>query len=443
MPKSRSGQVILGLIISLGILSILSGVVITLVTSAYRIISFTSARTRAKFLATETIETIRNLPFDQVGTVAGIPSGVIPQQQSAHINGQNFVITTTIIYIDDTFDGVAPTDALPIDYKRIRVQVSWDGLGRDEGNKISLISDLAPRGTENISGAGTLSVFVFNAQGLPVSQANVHIVASSVNPPVDLDIQTGDDGRVILPGALTCNSCYQITVTKDGYSSERTYSTNEVATPAKSHQTILESQLTQISFAIDRVSAMTVFSTTGRETGFTALPNQSFTIRGDKTIGTDGVDDPVYKFNETVTTNSSGQITFENLEWDNYYITALNSSYDTSGKSPLEPITVLPDTSLEAKFASVSHTTNTYRAIFTDPASNPVASVTAQLSLSGQPVATVSSGLAQDPDFGQSFFEDLTAESYQISATAAGYLDYSNTVNMSGQKVEQIILTPQ
>lgn len=441
MPKLRSGQVILGLIISLGILSILSGVVLTLVTSAYRIISFTSARTRAKYLATETLETIRNLPYNDVGTVSGIPPGSIPQTQTAQVNGQNYEIVTRITYVDDPFDTVAPADTVPNDYKLVRVEVGWGGIAPDKG--VVLYTNIAPKGAEVTTGGGTLSILAFDSLGEPVGQADVHITSSISNPAVDAYYVTGDNGRLILPGYPACNSCYRITVTKDGYSQDRTYSTSEVTNPIKPDSTVLEEQLTEISFAIDQLSNISISSTTGSESNFSALPNQSFILHGSKTIGTNALDEPVYKYEETLSTGASGTVQINDLEWDSYTFIPQDASYDISATYPLTPIVIDAGSSISFKYASVAHTDNTLHAVFLDPNSSPIASVSALLLESSTPVANSSSGLTSNPDYGQIFFEDLDPINYVLQATASGFLDYNNTVSISGQTTEQIILTPQ
>jgi hypothetical protein len=79
---------------------------------------------------------------------------------------------------------------------------------------------------------------------------------------------------------------------------------------------------------------------------------------------------------------------------------------------------------------------------FLDQSHSPVASVSAELRDGANPVATVSSGIASDPDFGQSFFANLLAKTYQLIATASGYATYSANVAVNGQTQTQIILSP-
>lgn len=439
--RKENGQALIGLIIASGIMSILTLTIASLVISSYELLTYTSSRTTAKHIATEHLEIIRNLSYEDIGTSGGIPSGTLPQTDLEERNGLPYIINTRIEYVDDPFDGQAPDDTVANDYKRVRIEVSWGGISASRGAPVTLVSDISPRGVETTTGGGTLSILVFNSLGEPVSDADVRILATSQG--VDLTTQTDNNGRVLQPGAPACkNSCYQITVSKDGYSSERTYSTTEVSTPNKPHQNVLEDELTEISFAIDKVSTLTVTSTSDRTANFAPLPGQTFTLKSDKTIGTNAQDDPVYKFTQNFTTGANGEVEIKNLEWGTYQFTPSGSSYDISGTNPLLPIQIVANTSTTYKYANAAHSNNTLLLTFLDTSSSPVASVSAELRDAGNPVATVSSGILNDPDYGQSFFANLLAKTYQLVATASGYATYSANISVNGQTQNKIILSP-
>ena len=114
LPKTSPalGQIYLDILIALAILMILTHALISLLLTSYELISFTRAKTVAKHLAQEKIELIRNLPYDQIGTVGGIPAGVLSQTEQLTRNAQSYTLNTSIIYIDDPFDNLAPTDTL-------------------------------------------------------------------------------------------------------------------------------------------------------------------------------------------------------------------------------------------------------------------------------------------------------------------------------------------
>lgn len=437
------GQVYIGLIISMAILAILSQAIVTLVFSSYDLLNFTAARTTARYLAQEKMEIVRNLPYASVGTTGGIPTGSLQQVEDIDRNGLNYVVRTSVIYVDDAYDNKAPTDLLPTDYKRVRIEVSWGGLSDSGKNPVVLVSDVAPKDIEQSVNGGTLSIFVLNASGDPLSGATAHIVANTTTPKIDLTLNTGANGRIVLPGSPVCNACYQVTITKDGYSTDRTYSTTEVANPAKPHQTIIKNKLTEISFAIDRTVNLDIFAGSSRASGFAALSGVSLTVHGDKTIGTDSTGNAVYKLRQTVSTNSTGHYVFSNIDADTYTITQ-GATYDYAGINPLLPVAVAPGASGTALLSLVAHTNHTLLDTFTDTGTNPIASVTARLKNSGgQYVATSSSGLLDTPDFGQVFFGGLTSGSYTLEATASGYANVSKQINVSGQIQDKTTMTSQ
>jgi len=216
------------------------------------------ARIGAVSLANEQMEKIRNLAYNDIGTEGGIPPGPIPQNQTISLNNIQYTIKTFIQYIDDPSDGEGENDenGITADYKKARIEVTWPS--KQPVDPVIAISNFAPPGIETIEGGGTLIIQVFNAQAEPIAQANVHIVNPTVDPPIDLITLTNDQGKVIFPGTPAASS-YQVIVTKEGYSTAQTYdATPENPNPNPGHLTILESQTTEASFIIDRLSNLTI-----------------------------------------------------------------------------------------------------------------------------------------------------------------------------------------
>lgn len=440
--KNEGGQTLIGVLVALAILVILAQALFTLTNTSYRLVSYNRSRITARHIAQDKLEFIRNLPYNEIGTVGGIPAGDLLQSETVNQNGLSFTVTTSIVYVDDPFDDQAPVDTLPIDYKRVRVDVSWEGLTGSRNAPVVLVTDIAPQGIETTEGGGTLSILVFDANGIAVPQADVTIQAASTSPAVDIQTQTNDNGRIVLPGAPECTECYYISVTKDGYSTDRTYSVAEVENPDKPYQSIIDGQITEISFAIDITSTLNITSTGSRESGFAPQAGTNFTLRGQKVIGTDSNDLPVYKYDEELVTDGTGAITVEDLEWDNYsVILPANSGSVLSGTNPIIPYLLLPNTIVDLAFATDTQTANSVLTIFTD-GTDPVASVSATLS-QGTFSESKFTGDPTDPDYGQAFFSGLDELSHDIEATASGFLDYTNTLNISGNTTEPIILTAQ
>ncbi|KKQ95808.1 MAG: hypothetical protein UV74_C0013G0413 [Candidatus Woesebacteria bacterium GW2011_GWB1_43_14] len=443
MPSSR-GQIYIGTIIALGIFFILSQAVVTLVLSAYDLVSYSRARITARHLASERMESVRNLSYLDVGTQGGIPSGSLPQEEDVNKNGLNYHVQTSIIYIDDPFDGSSPIDLSPEDYKRVRIDVSWGGIAASKGNSITLITDASPKGPGYSSGGGVLAITVVNANAYPVAQAKVTIVAQTT-PEINLTSYTNDSGQVILPGTPTCNNCYQITVTKEDFSTERTYSNLEVANPTKPHVSVYEGFVSEISFVIDELGTLNISTLNSRDNNFAPLGDQTIRLLGSKIIGTDETDLPVPKYDQELTTNGSGNLEINDFEWDNYQVLLPESlSRTISGTNPLSPFSMLPNSSLNLLISLAPNSPSTYLASFTDSSLNPQATVSATLS-STNPVfdESITAGNPEDPDFGQIFFNNLSDGTYNLSATSSGFVDHSSTVNIPNQSSDQIILIPQ
>lgn len=437
------GQVYLDILISVVILIILFHALLTLLLLAFELVGFTRARSTAKHLAQEKIELIRNLPYDKIGTLGGIPPGTLSQVEKINRNGLTYSIKTTVMYIDDPFDQQAPQDLLPTDYKRVRISITWPGIAESATNPVTFITDISPKGVETTVGGGTLSILVFDSEGKPISQAEVVIQATEVTPPINMTLQTSDDGRIILPGAPVCTSCYQVSATKDGYSYDRTYSIEEIVHPYKPHLTILEGQLSEVSFAIDRLSSLVVSSRMDRNNDFAPLANAIFKLRGGKIIGTDINDDPVYKYEEGFTTDSYGRLIITNLEWDNYYLFLPElSSWNISGTNPLQPFAINPNEQADISFSLTPKTLNNLLVSFQDVAQQPIASVAALLSNNLGVVASASSGLESDPDWGQVFFPGLENIVYHLVATASGFMPAESEITVSGAVQDQVILNP-
>lgn len=255
--KEKGGFTLIDLLVA----SVIVGLVFVAILGAFRIalkaIQLSYLKSTALALANQKIELARNLPYEKVGTVGGIPSGIIPQTENITRNRVEFTVKTTVLYIDDPFDGTAPDDPVPTDYKRIKVKVSWQA---GHPGEVFLISDIAPPGVEGESEGGTLFISVFDSQGQPVVQADVHIENDNVDPPINADYQTDSNGNLVIPGAPESIESYKITVTKPGYSTDRTYGKDEVDNPDKPHATVLKGELTEISFSIDKVSTFEVYT---------------------------------------------------------------------------------------------------------------------------------------------------------------------------------------
>lgn len=438
--KSK-GFTLVEIIVGLAVFLIIAGALFGITQLTFENIGQTRVRHTARLLANEKMEEARNLSYDNLGVQGGIPAGPLAAEQTVQLGGIAFTVKTSVVFIDDPFDGTAPADSLSSDYKRVRIEVSWGG-GFSAGSRPTvLISDIVPKGVESEAGGGTLSLLVFNAQGDPFSGADVHIVNSQVLPEVDLNTTSDAFGRVLLPGALASIEGYEITVTKSGYSIDRTYSRAEVANPTKPHLSVIEGEVTEASFAIDKVSTLTINTFGKRESGFPSLPNIEFRLQGEKIIGTDTGENEIHKYDEILTTDSSGLIELNDIEWDNYQIIITDSSYNLAGSNPHLPYSLVPDTAAQISLSLNPETQHSLLVLVTNSQDDPLASASARLVNEGVEYdETVLTGDLQDPDFGQAYFGGLNSIQYSLSVTLENYEEATASMQIDGEVFENIIL---
>ena len=256
--KNNRGFSFIDVIMGVGLLAISFLAIYGVFSLSVRLIGVSKAKVGALALATERMELIHNLSYADIGTVGGIVSGNIPQEEFITLNGINYTRRVSVIYIDDPKDGSGASDenGINADYKRIRVEVSWQS--KVDNLPVVLVSDIMPKGIETNIGGGTLIINVLDALVSPVALATIHIENLSLDPDISTDVFTNEDGRVIFPGTPASGS-YKITVTKNGYSQSQTYDVDANNTnPDPGHLTIIEGQVTEVTFVIDRLSSKTV-----------------------------------------------------------------------------------------------------------------------------------------------------------------------------------------
>lgn len=309
--------------------------VFTTMTTFVRIIR---TKTILAEIASQRMEFIRNLEYNNVGTINGIPSGVIPQTESIVQNGQTFSVLTSIRNIDNPEDGTlggVPNDLSPADNKRIQIDVSCASCNTPQA--VSYTSIVAPKNLETENGNGVLVIKVVDANGQPVPQSQVHIVNTSLTPSVSITDTTDGQGNLSLVDAPPSTQAYQIEVTKNGYSSERTYmyGAAENPTPTKPHVTVSANTITQDTFAIDKTSSISLGV---MSTSCTPLSGITTTLTGAKIIGTPSVIKTII----SSTSNSSGTTQLSNVEWDTYALGISSSAYRLVGNSVVSPFFIAP-----------------------------------------------------------------------------------------------------
>lgn len=541
---------------------------------AISVIGHSKARVGGLALAQEQIEYIRSLSYDEVGTEGGIPAGDISQTSTSTVNNIEYTTKVLVQYVDDPQDGTGSDDenGITADYKRAKVTVEW-AVGDDQ-KELFLVTNIVPNGIETTEGGGTLIVNVFDAVGVAVPDATVHIENPNTDPPVSIDIATNENGKVLFPGSPEAGG-YKVTVSKSGHSSAQTYdTTTDNPNPDPTHASVIEGETTVASFQIDELSTKTVrtfspieevtwsdafdtsdnisllqnvevsgggiqltedengFATSGEvrsvdiadagldawkevawgdsepantnivyhiyaddtliadsnlsgnSTGFTESPidisglststyssiqigadvstsdasttpeildwrvvydagptpiaDVPFSMRGSKTIGEDSNENPIYKYNENLATESNGSVTLSELEWDTYTITIDDGAtgYDISESCTPQPRTIAPGVSETTRLLLVPNSNHTLLVAVKDENGDLIEGASVTLSRTGFNETGTTS------DCGQAFFDELEEfRDYTLEVSASGYeTDTINGVDISGDGTITVLL---
>jgi len=254
-------------------------------TLVFKIVYSSRLRILETALISEQLEVVRNLPFDDVGIINGVPAGVLPYTTTTVRNGVIFVLITTVRNIDDPFDGTitsTPADVSPADYKLVEISAICQSC--TQINPVILSTRVAPKNLEGASENGALFIHVFDVNGLNVAGAIVDVTNTAANPFTIINDTTDNAGMVQIIGAPTGTQSYHIRVSKSGYSSDYTVSSSaQVPNPVKPPSNVVSQAITEISFQIDQAGALN-FSTVNANCA--AVASVPLSVHGEKIIGT-------------------------------------------------------------------------------------------------------------------------------------------------------------
>ena len=397
-----------------------------------KVVFQSKARIEATAIANGEIEKIRNLAYKDVGVDGSFPNGVLEKEAIINRNQVEYKIERRVDFIADPADGIsAPQDECPNDYKKVKIEVSWAGRFPDG---IELVTDVMPdtfaQECEEIG--GVLLVSVFDSLGEMISVPLIEIK----------DLETGENIKSATPGqgehyfALEPGA-YKIVVSKNEYNTERTYGIDEIAIPEKPHPNILEGELTEISFSIDKLSSFSIDTLTIIEEEPFPLSYVEFYLRGDKIIGYDEDEEPVYEYSQVHITDLSGHINISDLEWDSYTFSVdpATGFYLVDTEPSPQPIGLFPDTNMPVSLYLQAE--NSFFLIVQDlETQGPIFSAEARL---------YNTGLAYDEiqytdENGITLFIPLVSATYNLEIEAPGYQGYTGTLAVFGDTTEIVSL---
>lgn len=376
----------------------------------YKVVYLSRLRVVETALLAEFVETLRNMPYEKIGILGGIPAGEIPYERIIERDRVAYRLLTTVRNIDDPFDGTIdtiPQDTAPADYKLVEMSIICVNCHQKKPLVMNTI--IAPNGLENSSYNGALFIKVFDASGLPVVNAMVTVVNNEVVPPINMVDYTDNQGFLRIVDTPTGTQSYQIMITKEGYSSDYTVSTTIDRTkPKKPHVTVAERTTTESFFSIDLLSNLNIKTISPT---CAVIAGRGFNIWSNKLIGEDP---PEYKFTGNYITDSIGIFLLNNIEWDAYYFNTTNTAYDLAGTIPMLPLSLIPGSTQEISLILRPKSTNSLLVNVLDQATGlPLSGVNIRLysaTTSYDQTITTGLGYSRQTDWsgggGQEFFED-------------------------------------
>lgn len=380
-------------------------------------ISKSQVRSDAISLIKGEIETVRNMPYADVGIQGGYPAGKLLASKDLSFGGNSFALTTTVRNVDDPYDGTlggTPNDTAPADYKIVEYQIVCTTCGQFV--PISMTTTVSAKGLESASNNGSLFINVFDASGAPVPGASVHVVNTKLSPTITIDDATNNDGVLQLVDIPPSVNGYQVTVTKTGYSTDKTYDLTLPGNPnpLKPHATVATQQVTSISFFIDRTGTLNV-SAIGAQCA--PIAGLGFVLSGSKLIGT-GPD--VFKYPATnFITDVAGRKTISNLEWDSYGIASIGA-LEFTGTVPFVPFTLNPGATMDVKLLFEPKVAKSLLVNVVDDVSQPVNDASVQLVKSGTYDKTLHTGrrtIGQTDWGGGNYYSQSGGVSYDSPST--------------------------
>ncbi len=438
--KSNGGVSLIEFIVGLGIFMVIAVALYALLNSGLRLLTDDQNRSAALGVARQRLEQIKNLPYDDVGTIGGVPSGNLQPTETETLNNVAYEVTTDIRYYDDSFDALAPTDTVNTDYKKVVITVRWGATG--SARPVQLSTNIVPTQLESTTGGGTLWIEVYDPTTdpiMPLKNATVSITAPTVVPPISTSGVTDGDGRYILPGLPPGIEAYHVIVTKPSYSTAQTYTrdpeTNPNPTPPDLN--VIAGEVTTEYFEISQeINLLGVHLRHWQNNSHIDVP---FRLHGEAIAGTDTNGLPIYQYDQIIGPNPGGNAEIKELPSDTYSILfdEADVGYVVAGHDHPLPYTAAPQSSETITIFLADYQPFTALLTITNQANEIVTGAAVQLI--HQPTSydtTVTTS-----EYGQAFFQELTGATYDVTITAAGYVTYNGTIIVNGNEQPTISIS--
>ena len=333
------GFTLVEMVVGLTVLMIVVASFLGLFTALVRSNLVAKRKAVASSLATNQIEYLKSLPYDNLAVAGGsiYATSPLPAQTTKKIDGFTYKINTSINYVDDAFDGCysyptqalkekycrnypppsgAPTtDTNPADYKIAHVSIanSSNAVLADVDTQISA------RVSETSSTTGAMIINVIDGNGNPVQGATVSIVNSTVSPNVNVSDSTDSAGIAIFYGLPPDSNNYDFVATssKSGYSTLSSIAPSGVLQPNYSNLKVFTQQTSYLTMVIKPQGSDSLL-VEATDTSGSPINNLKIYTKGGYKKYTASSDTTYYFDNFSPsdtrpTTNSSGNATLSNL----------------------------------------------------------------------------------------------------------------------------------
>lgn len=334
--KSGAGFTIIELVVAIAIFGLLTAGALSMSSVLSQVAKVSREKTILSSLAANYMEALRNMPYSQVGTIAGNPNGPLPDKDNAisqTIGGITYTLYYDVNYVHDPADPVATA----ADYKQVKMSI----VNNATGQHTDFLTTVAPKGLITNPNTGGLQVDVIDSKGQIISGANVRITYPTTTPyTYNLPDVTNSSGQVTEVGLPRGINAYRVVATLPGYSTDSTLPiTAANPNPLHPDATVATGILTKLTLSIDALANLyikTLNSTCQPLSGI------NMNVAGAKLIGTSP---NVLKFNNNYSSNGAGLIDLSNIEQDTYTPVLLTGQpWVVRGTSPIQKIVVLPGT---------------------------------------------------------------------------------------------------
>ena len=201
-----SGFTLVEVLVGTAIFLIVAGAAYGAFVALLRLANVSQANILAVELADEQFETIRNMPYINVGLTNGIPQGVLPQTQTLVRGG--FTFTVTLVIRNSKFVHIYGSSIV----KTVEVDVACASC-QGSFTPVALTGQVSPANLQSAGAGGALTVNIFDSNANPVQGATVIMQSTATSSITDNDI-TNNNGILNIIGVPAGYQVYNVNFDK-------------------------------------------------------------------------------------------------------------------------------------------------------------------------------------------------------------------------------------